>query len=768
MPACRAGRESADSSSGAAASGDRLRAGPPAVEGSRRQIAADSGAVLGSYHDPLGGHWQLLAALPIDQVAPTPFQRDLSEPHVVRLARVLDSLDRFLDPIIAVPERRQRLKAGAYWTPNGNHRLSALRRLGGRSIVALVLPEPELAYKILALNTERAHNLREKALEVIRMARDLAPRDPRPEKDFAVEFEEPAFLTLGVCYEKNGRFPGGAYHPVLKRVDAFFAAPLSEALSGVARRGPENPGARRGRSPRPWPRSQEKGFQSPYLRAFVVARINPLRFHKGDAPDFDATLDRMIASAKKFRTDSVKPEQVFNEHAVLPKLFARLAALFDAQRDCAWRAVLVDDGSRDDSAALVRAQAARDARFELVELSRNFGFQAALAAGLAHARSADAVVTMDADLQDPPEVIPALVAAWRDGAEVVRARRRTRADTGLRRAGFDLFHAIFGRLSDYPIEPKTGTFGVLGRAAVDAFHQLPERNRFFPGLRAWIGFPTADVPYDRHERAAGKPQQTFRRLVRYALDGVFSFLAAAVAAADLLGNFRRLRRLLSWPLLRRETPHQDRDGADRLHHARRACAVSRRRATHRDRRARRISRPHLRRGETTPGLSREAAARVRLIMRGTAATLAAGALLVLSGGWPRSCRASTAPRPTKVFTSPPATAMHGFSSSPMVFAIHGAGHPADVAEELICSTVRVAVHITMLFSGDSKSWLSAFNREQNAATIFGRLLPNLYEARFPRTNAIPCFRWKFRDYWTPMNKNVNVLRVPSRKVNDLG
>ena len=184
---------------------------------------------------------------------------------------------------------------------------------------------------------------------------------------------------------------------------------------------------------------------------------------------------------------------VFNERAVLPELFARLAALFDAQRDYAWRAVLVDDGSRDDSAALVRAQAARDARFELVELSRNFGFQAALAAGLAHARSADAVVTMDADLQDPPEVIPALVAAWRDGAEVVRATRRTRAETGLRRAGFDLFHGILGWLSDYPIEPNTGTFGVLGRAAVDAFHQLPERNRFFPGLRAWIGFPTADV-----------------------------------------------------------------------------------------------------------------------------------------------------------------------------------------------------------------------------------------------------------------------------------
>ncbi len=214
---------------------------------------------------------------------------------------------------------------------------------------------------------------------------------------------------------------------------------------------------------------------------------------------------------------------VFNEHAVLPELFARLTALFDTQRDCAWRAILVDDGSRDDSAALVRAHSARDPRFELLELSRNFGFQAALSAGLTHARGADAVVTMDADLQDPPEVIPQLVAAWRDGAEIVRAARRSRAETGLRRAGFDLFHGTFGRLSDFPIEPNTGTFGLLGRHALAAFEQLPERHRFFPGLRAWIGFSTADVPYDRHERAAGVPQQTFRRLVRYALDGLFSF-----------------------------------------------------------------------------------------------------------------------------------------------------------------------------------------------------------------------------------------------------
>jgi dolichol-phosphate mannosyltransferase len=130
---------------------------------------------------------------------------------------------------------------------------------------------------------------------------------------------------------------------------------------------------------------------------------------------------------------------------------------------------------------------------------------------------------MDADLQDPPEVIPELVAAWRGGAEVVRATRRSRRETGLRRLGFDLFHRVFGRLSDYPIEPNSGTFGLLGNAAVVAFNAMPERHRFFPGLRAWIGFPTADVLYDRQERAAGQPQQTFRRLVRYALDGLFSF-----------------------------------------------------------------------------------------------------------------------------------------------------------------------------------------------------------------------------------------------------
>lgn len=246
---------------------------------------------------------------------------------------------------------------------------------------------------------------------------------------------------------------------------------------------------------------------------------------------------------------------VFNEQAVLPELFARLTTIFDAQREYRWQAVLVDDGSRDQSIALVRDQSARDPRFTLVELSRNFGFQSALTAGLASVRDADAVVTMDADLQDPPEVIPELVAAWRLGAEVVRATRRTRSETGMRRASFDLFHALYGRLIDFPVAPNAGTFGLIGRNALAAFNQLPERHRFFPGLRAWIGFPTVDVPYDRRERAAGEPQQSWRRLLRYALDGIFSFShlplrlltysGLLIAAAGFaIGMFFIIRRLL--------------------------------------------------------------------------------------------------------------------------------------------------------------------------------------------------------------------------------
>jgi hypothetical protein len=215
---------------------------------------------------------------------------------------------------------------------------------------------------------------------------------------------------------------------------------------------------------------------------------------------------------------------------------------------------------------------------------------------------------MDADLQDPPEVIPELVAAWRSGAEVVRAVRRSRQETGVRRAGFDLFHAVFGKLTDIPIEPNTGTFGLLGRPALEAFAQLPERNRFFPGLRAWIGFATADVSYDRQERAAGKPKQTFRRLVRYAVDGFFSFSYLPLRFLTYTGVLVSGLGFRARALLHRQAPPRDRDRDHRVHDARVAGHLPRRNPADRDRRPRRIPGPRLRRGEAAADLPGQAAA----------------------------------------------------------------------------------------------------------------------------------------------------------------
>ena len=181
------------------------------------QVQADGGAVLASYREPFGATPVLLAALPIDLVEPTPFQRDPSEPHVKRLMNVIETLGRLLDPIIATPED------GKYWTPNGNHRLQALRKLGARSVVALLLPDRDVAFKILALNTEKAHNLKEKSLETVRMLRALAETgDKRDERAFVFEFEQPSFLTLGAAYEQRPRLSGGAYHSVLRRIDDFL------------------------------------------------------------------------------------------------------------------------------------------------------------------------------------------------------------------------------------------------------------------------------------------------------------------------------------------------------------------------------------------------------------------------------------------------------------------------------------------------------------------------------------------------------------------
>jgi ParB family chromosome partitioning protein len=246
----------------------------------------------------------MLASLPIDRVEPTPYQRDLSDAHVTRLASAIDRLDRYLDPVIVVPA-----EDGKYWSPNGFHRLSAMKLLGAKSIVAIVVPEVEVAHRILILNTEKAHNLRERALEVSRLAEGLAALDDRPEREFATEFEEAALITLGFCYQENGRFAGGAFHPVLKRCDKFLASKLPKALETRRERAAKLLELSE-RVNEAVARLKERGFESPYLKAFVVARINPLRFQRKPTADFDETIDKMIASATKMDVSKIRVDQV--------------------------------------------------------------------------------------------------------------------------------------------------------------------------------------------------------------------------------------------------------------------------------------------------------------------------------------------------------------------------------------------------------------------------------------------------------------------------
>ena len=266
-------------------------------------IADAGGAVLARYRDPVGGKPLILASLPVDRVDPTPYQRDASDTHVKRLMGVFEKIGLFLDPIIVVH------KDGNYWTPNGNHRLQALRKLGYRAVTALVVPDADVAFKILALNTEKAHNLREKSLETIRMARALADAGNRAEEGYAFEFEQATFLTLGICYESRPRMSGGAYQSILRRVDAFLDRPMDKALKERERRAAkilkldDAVGAA-------VEKLKARGLTSPYLKAFVVSRVNYTRFSKATSFDFDETLDKIIASAQKFNVEKVKQDDV--------------------------------------------------------------------------------------------------------------------------------------------------------------------------------------------------------------------------------------------------------------------------------------------------------------------------------------------------------------------------------------------------------------------------------------------------------------------------
>jgi ParB family chromosome partitioning protein len=293
-----------------------LRELPAELDRLAQAVAEDGGTVLAAYREPLGGHALLLVALPIERVAPTPFQRDISDAHVRRLERAMDKTKRFLDPIIVVREQRAaatdekgETADHRYWVPNGYHRLTALKELGAKTVLGLLVPETAVAYQILALNIEKAHNLRERAIGVVRMYRDLVGFSDGKEEDWALEFEEPALVTLGFAYQKRPRLSGGAYHPLLRKTDAWMPGrlrataekresladallALDDAVVAVVTA------------------LKERGFTSPYLKTFVVARINPLRFIKGELPSVATLLAGMEKRARGTKVDKIHPEDI--------------------------------------------------------------------------------------------------------------------------------------------------------------------------------------------------------------------------------------------------------------------------------------------------------------------------------------------------------------------------------------------------------------------------------------------------------------------------
>jgi ParB family chromosome partitioning protein len=310
-------RQPAHASTGLASTELQTAAPPAEVADLHRAIEGDDGRVLSIYREPYGGRWVMLTALPIELVEPTPFQRNLSDMHVRKLELVIGKIGRFLDPIIAVPAPRSQ-QVAKYWTPNGNHRLSAMKTLGAKSIVAIVVPEAAAAYQILAMNTEKAHNLREKSLEVIRMYKALARLDDATEESYVLEFEEPAFITLGLCYEERPRFSGGAYNPVLKRVEAFLKNPLRAAIE-LRRERAKTMLALDDQIVKQVEALKAKGLTSPYLKSFVVARVNPIRFRPKDAVplSFDEAFARMATATAKFNPEKIKMEELARSGGVV-------------------------------------------------------------------------------------------------------------------------------------------------------------------------------------------------------------------------------------------------------------------------------------------------------------------------------------------------------------------------------------------------------------------------------------------------------------------
>jgi ParB family chromosome partitioning protein len=269
------------------------------------QVERDGGTVLAIYQEPVGEHWQIFALLPMDKVEPTPYQRDLSPTHAKKLQDVVKKIDRFVDPVVVMSPR-----PGVYWTPNGNHRRVVLGKLKAKVIPAILVPEAEVAFQILALNTEKAHNLKEKSLEVIRMYRGLVDEAPgEGEEGYTFQFESAHFITLGLLYEQNKRFAGGAFAPILRRVDKFLKGHFPKTLkereerAALVREADEALGGAVARI-------KKRGINHPYVKNYVLARTTPLTRQRKTLPGFEQTFRKLVDNIEAFDISKVRYEDI--------------------------------------------------------------------------------------------------------------------------------------------------------------------------------------------------------------------------------------------------------------------------------------------------------------------------------------------------------------------------------------------------------------------------------------------------------------------------
>ena len=278
---------------------------PREIKKLKVDVEKEGCTVLCIFREPFGGQYQLLVEVPVEKVKPTPYQRDLSEQHVRRLAEVIQSTGRFLDPIILV-----RPQPGLYWTPNGNHRREAMLRLGKEKIIGILLPDTSVAYQILALNTEKAHNIREKSLEVIRMYRSIMEVEPdKTEANYSFQFEEAPYITLGILYESDEKFSGASYHTFLKKIDTFLELPFRQAFEERKKRA-EVLAKVDELVKNVILKIRERGINHPFLKQYVVSKGNPFGRKRKVGVDFYEAFERFKENLEKIDVSRVSLEEI--------------------------------------------------------------------------------------------------------------------------------------------------------------------------------------------------------------------------------------------------------------------------------------------------------------------------------------------------------------------------------------------------------------------------------------------------------------------------